>query len=142
MPDVRRDTIPVGIVGLHLSIGAAILAVVSARMAWRLTHPPVSADISEPLQRLSGTTHFLLYVLLLVVPLAGWANASARGWDVHLLRWIRYPALVQAKSPLGLALGDVHGWLAWILFALVVLHIFAALFHHFVLRDTVLTRML
>lgn len=142
MPDVHRDTLPVGLVGLHLSIGAAIVALVVIRVVWRLTHPPVRADLSNSLRRISGTTHFLLYALLLAVPLAGWANASARGWDVRLLGWIHYPALVPPHSATGLALGDIHGSLAWVLLALVVLHIVAGLFHRFVLRDTILARML
>lgn len=142
MPDVRRDTTPIGLIGLHLSVGAAILALVCVRMAWRASHPPISADISRPLRSIAAATHFVLYALLVFVPLAGWANASARGWNVYLLGWIRYPALVKPQSIVGLGLGDVHGWLAWILFAIVVLHIFAALIHRFVLRDTVLARML
>ncbi|MED5681924.1 cytochrome b/b6 domain-containing protein, partial [Enterobacter hormaechei] len=75
------------------------------------------------------------------VPLLGWANASSRGWAVRLLGALSYPTLTPVGSSLGHAMGDIHGVLAWVLFALIVMHVAAALFHRFVLRDQVLQRM-
>ncbi|ACC70371.1 cytochrome b/b6 domain-containing protein [Paraburkholderia phymatum] len=142
MPDVHRDTLPNGLIAWHLGVGAAIVAAVACRILWRATHTPAPAELSRPLKLISHFTHALLYALLVAVPLAGWANASSRGWAVKLLGVVRFPDLTQSGSPTGHALGDVHSVLAWALLVLIVLHVGAALFHRVVLKDGVLQRML
>ena len=142
MPDVHRDTLPEGLIAWHLGVGAAIVAAVACRIVWRATHRPEPAEVSPMLGLVSRATHGLLYGTLVAVPLAGWANASSRGWAVKLFGVVRYPDLTQSGSPTGHALGDVHGWLAWVMFALIVLHVGGALFHRIVLKDNVLQRML
>jgi cytochrome b561 len=142
MPDVHHDTTPTGEIAWHLSVGAAIVAAMVVRIIWRMTHAPEPAKLSPQLMFASKATHLLLYILLLAVPLAGWANASARGWIVKLLGIVPYPTLASKGSPAGMALGDVHSVLAWVLFGVIALHIAAALLHRFVFRDSVLQRML
>ncbi|EKS71928.1 MULTISPECIES: cytochrome b [Caballeronia] len=142
MPDVHHDTLPTGEIAWHLRVGAVIVAVMVVRIIWRITHAPKPAELSPQLRFASNVTHWLLYALLVAVPLAGWANASARGWMVNLLGVLPYPALAPKGSSAGMALGDVHSVLAWVLLAVIALHIAAALFHRFVFRDSVLRRML
>lgn len=142
MPDVGRDTHPVGLIAWHLGVGAALIATVVARIVWRLTHRPPPHTLSAALSAVSGITHFLLYAALIVVPLLGWANASSRGWTVKLLGTLKLPALVATGSAVGHAMGDIHGLLAWVLFALIGIHVGAALLHRFVLKDGVLQRMM
>jgi cytochrome b561 len=144
MPHVHHDTKPVGLIGLHLSFGATIVLLVLVRLAWRLSHkPPVESQILPPSIRLvARLTHGLLYVLLIALPLMGWANASARGWAVSLFHVVPLPALAATGSALGHALGDIHELTAWVLLALIGLHVAAALFHQFVIRDDTLGRML
>ncbi|MEM5344361.1 cytochrome b [Paraburkholderia azotifigens] len=142
MPDVHRDTLPNGLIAWHLGVGAAIVAAVACRIMWRATHAPQPAELSRALTLMSHLTHALLYLLLIAVPLAGWANASSRGWAVKLFGVVRYPDLTQSGSPTGHALGDVHSVLAWVMLALIALHVCAALFHRVVLKDDVLQRML
>ena len=84
----------------------------------------------------------MLYVLLLILPLLGWAAASARGWRVTLLPGVALPALLPRGSKSGFQAGDVHTFLAYTLLAIVALHIAAALYHRLILRDQVLARML
>ena len=90
----------------------------------------------------SRITHLLLYAALVVVPVLGWVNASSRGWSVDLLGVVPYPSLTPTGSAFGREMGDVHGVLAWVLFALIAVHVAAVLFHRFVLRDQVMHRML
>lgn len=78
----------------------------------------------------------------MVVPVLGWANASSRGWSVKLLGVLPYPDIAPVGSSVGHEMGDIHGYLAWVLFALIALHIAAALFHRLVLKDQTLQRML
>ena len=144
MPDIGRDSVPTGLIGWHLSVGAAILAVMIVRLAWRLTHPapPAPADLAPALATLSRVTHYLLYSVLIVLPILGWANASARGWAVKLFGVIPLPALMAKGSALGHSLGDVHATLATVLLAIVALHVAGALYHAVVLKDRTVQRML
>ncbi|SAK54544.1 cytochrome B561 [Caballeronia fortuita] len=144
MPDVHRDTKPIGLIAWHLGVGVAIFLLVLVRLLWRSVHaaPPEPASLPPALRALARYTHWLLYLLLIAVPLMGWANASSRDWAVTLFAAIPMPPLSPAGSSVGHALGDWHRVFAWVLLALVGMHVAAALFHQFVLRDGTLGRML
>lgn len=142
MPDVHRDTQPVGLIDLHLSFGALIVLLVVLRLAWRIAHPVPQVNASPLLRRIALATHGLLYVLLVAFPLMGWANASSRGWPVSLFGLIPLPALSPKGSSFGHLLGDLHQLTAWVLIAVVALHVIGALYHHFILKDETLKRML
>ncbi|WP_109479407.1 cytochrome b [Paraburkholderia sp. C35] len=142
MPDVHKDTQPVNLIAWHLGVGATLVAVMAIRVIWRLTHGPTPDELPPLLSVASRITHVLLYAALGLVPLLGWINASSRGWTVRLAGVVSYPALSESGSAFGHAMGDVHGILAWVLLALICLHVVAALFHRFVLKDHVLQRML
>jgi len=142
MPEVHKDTQPVNLIAWHLGVGATIVAVMTIRVIWRLTHWPTPEELPPLFSVVSRITHVLLYTALVLVPLLGWINASSRGWTVRLMGVVPYPALSEPGSAFGHAMGDVHGILAWLLLALIVLHVVAALFHRFVRKDHVLQRML
>lgn len=144
MPEIGRTTVPTGLIGWHLSVGLAILAVMVVRLAWRLTHPapPAPANLSPTLATLSRVVHYLLYTLLIVLPLLGWANASARGWAVKLFGVFPLPPLMAKGSSLGHSLGDVHATLALALLAVIALHVSGAVYHALFLKDRTLQRML
>jgi cytochrome b561 len=143
MPEVHHDTLPVGLIAWHLAVGSGLAVVMALRIVWRLTHaaPP---DLTSPplLRRAAAAGHGLLYLLLVAVPLLGWANASSRGWAVRAFEVLPLPALAQTGSKVAHAMGDIHSALAWVLLVLIVLHVAAALFHRLVLKDRVLQRML
>jgi cytochrome b561 len=105
-----------------------------------VAHRPPPDTLVPALGAVSKITHLLLYAVLLAIPLLGWANASFRGWVVRLLGALSYPNLTPVGSSLGHAMGDIHNVLAWVLFALIVTHVAAALCHHFIQRDQVLQR--
>lgn len=144
MPAIHRDTQPETLINLHLSVGALILVLLILRLLWRLTHPvpPPPAGLPGWQNTASSLVHWLLYLLLIVVPLLGWMNASARGWSVTLFQVVPLFPLVEKGSPLGRSAGDVHVLLSYALIGVAALHILAALYHRFVLRDEVLRRML
>jgi cytochrome b561 len=144
MPEIEHDTKPEGLIGLHLAVGAVILFVVIARLIWRLANP-VPLNLGHvPLwqQRSARAAHALLYVLLLALPVLGWAHASSHGWRIDLFGLASLPRILPAGSPAGGLLGDVHSSLAYVLLGLVGLHIAAVLYHQFRLRDGILSRML
>lgn len=144
MPDIGRNTQPVGLISWHLSIGALIVLLVLVRLVWRWTHPalPDSQMLSPLFHWIARVTHWLLYVLLVAFPLMGWANASSRGWAVSLFGIVPLPPLSPKGSQLGHTLGDMHQLFAWVLIAVVALHVAGALYHHFIIKDDTMRRML
>jgi cytochrome b561 len=144
MPDIGRDTRPEGLIAWHLAVGASILVLVAIRFAWRLYRPvPLVTDDVPPWQhRLAFATHWLLYAVLIAIVLLGWANAAARGYAVRAFGVVTLPPIASTGSPLGMAAGDLHGLLTWVLLGLVGLHVAAAFYHRLVLRDRVMARML
>jgi cytochrome b561 len=143
MPDIGRNTVPGTLINLHMSIGLTIVALVVVRWLWRVGHPiPLATpDLSSWEQPLARIVHAALYVLLAVNPILGWMNASARDWKITVFGLFQLPHLVAAQSPIGRQAGDVHQFLAWVLLALIGLHVVAALYHYFVRHDSVLQRL-
>jgi len=143
MPEIKRGVVPETFISLHMSFGILILLVIVLRMFWRLGHPVPQLDSIPPLQQWAARSmHRIFYILLVVLPIMGWAAASARDWQVSLFGIVTLPQLLPAKAPLGHLIGDVHGVLSWTLLALIGLHAAIALYHHFIMRDRVLQRML
>jgi len=84
----------------------------------------------------------LLYALMLVLPLLGWAMISASGEPVMLGSALQLPSIVPADARVFAFLRKAHGYLAYLMFLTVLLHLAAALFHGWVRRDDVLDSML
>lgn len=152
-------TIPIGMFGassesaaaqsatnLHKTIGILILALTLARVAWRLGHrPPAMPETMKPvLRKIARVTHVLFYALLLILPLSGWWMSSAVperhafGFGLFDIPFLPVPRGWASAGPAYL----VHTMLGWLMIGLAVLHIAAALKHHFIDRDDILARML
>jgi cytochrome b561 len=152
MPHVGRKTIPVGLVGAHVTVGVLIVLLVAVRVIWwAVRKAPAARPTSSATTKLATLVHVLLYACMVVLPGLGWANANARGWIVGVsemfapdgsLPDIRLPAIMESGSKLGHDMGDVHGQLAWVLAVLIGLHVLAGLYHHFIKRDGTLKSML
>ncbi|HEX3139692.1 MAG TPA: cytochrome b [Rhizobacter sp.] len=126
----------------HKWAGVTILALSAVRLLWRLTHQP-PADLPMPAwQRLAAHgTHYLLYVLFFAVPLVGWAYSSAAGFPIVWFGVLPLPDFVPANKALAEAIKPWHGYLAYAMAALVLMHVAAALKHQFIDRDGLLSRM-
>jgi cytochrome b561 len=126
----------------HKWAGVLILALSAARLLWRLAQRP-PADPPAPAWQLKAAhaAHAALYVLFFAVPLAGWAYSSAAGFPVVLFGVLPLPDFVPVNRELAESIKPLHKWLAYALGAVVVLHVAAALKHHFVDRDGLLQRM-
>jgi len=103
--------------------------------------PPLPSDLPLWQVLAAKASHLVLYALMLVLPLLGWAMISAAGDPVMLSRSVQLPALVSASAPLFAVLRKAHGYLAYVLFLTVLLHLAAALFHGLIRRDGVLRSM-
>lgn len=129
---------------LHRSAGVLILAVVVLRLIWRwrFAHlPPFPPTMPKFQQWSAKANEFAIYAFLLLQPLTGLADAVFHGRP-FVLFGVQAPALMAMDKPLFHLSGEIHEFGAWILMALIALHIGAALLHGLVLRDGVLQRML
>jgi cytochrome b561 len=127
----------------HKWIGITVLLLAGARVAWRLTHrpPPLPDSVVRWQRQASAAVHGLLYLLILAIPLSGWLMSSAKGFPVVWFGVLPLPDLVGKDKALGDQLAGVHQALNFTLLGLVILHVAAALKHHFIERQPFLQRM-
>ena len=126
----------------HKWAGMTIFALSLLRLLWRATHrPPVDLPAPAWQQRAAHATHGALYLLFFAVPLVGWAYSSAAGFPVVWFGVLPLPDFVPADKALAEAIKPWHGYLAFAMAALVILHVAAAFKHQFVDRDGLLDRM-
>lgn len=128
----------------HKWAGVTIFLFAIVRLAWRIGHrPPNLPDhMSHQEQLAARAAHHLLYALMFLVPLTGWLMSSAKGFQTVLFGLLPLPDLLSKDKELGEVLETVHWALNMVLAALVAGHVAAALKHHFVDKDDVMTRML
>lgn len=133
------------LIGSHMAVGLTVLFLTVLRLAWRLTHkwPPLSDQMAQWEKVLARATHVLFYVLLFVVPLAGWLMVSAgRGEPVSWFGLFDIPALPveQSRETAGL-FNNVHEIAALTTVGLVLLHVAGALKNTFSDRVPGISRM-
>lgn len=128
----------------HKWLGVTVFALACLRLLWRLMHPaPPYLDSMPAWQRTAASaTHYLLYVLIIAIPLSGYFYSLAAGVPVVYLGIVPLPVLIGPDPELKTILKQVHYVLNVTLLAAVVLHVAAALKHHFIDRDDTLKRML
>jgi cytochrome b561 len=128
----------------HKNIGVVILILVAARLVYRLVNPAPPLPPSVPrLQRLiAHSTHWALYVLLLVMAVSGYIRVTAGGFPLEVFDALGVPHLAPRSDALAEAAKSVHAVVRFPLVLLIVLHVGAALYHGLVRRDGVLQRML
>ena len=143
------DDLPIGIHKLallarHKSFGMTVLMLAILRLLWRLKNPPpLLPSGMTPLERtLARATHIAFYVLLFAMPITGWLMSSAKNYSVSWFGLFTWPNLIAKNETAFDLLRSTHHILSYALFAIAVLHILAALKHHFWNKDDVLLRML
>src|SRR5579863_5619092 len=131
-------------IAYHKWNGILIFTLVALRLVWRLFNPapPLPATMPRWQQLAAHASHFLLYVLMLAVPLVGWLQSSAAGVQVVWFTVLPLPMPLAHDKELADTLMEAHEILAYSLLTIVGLHAAAAIKHHVFDRDDVLTRML
>lgn len=127
----------------HKTLGLTILVLALIRLAVRARYgtPPLPVDLPAPMKLAAHLSHYALYALMIAMPLIGWAMMSAGAYPVVLYGNVRLPAIVPQSDALHTLLWNAHFYLAFAFFALVLLHLAAALFHALVRRDGVFASM-
>lgn len=131
------------LVDLHKPLGICILllAIVRLVVRWRRGTPPLPVDLPGWQVVAAKASHWLLYALMLALPLIGWGMLSAGGYPVVLWPGLNLPPLVGPNEQVYTVLRSAHTYLALLLFATVLMHLAAALFHALVRRDDVFPSM-
>ena len=129
---------------LHKSLGVLILVLMVLRLINRLVAGALAPEAEiEPWQRaVSSIVHTSLYVLLLAMPIVGYIANSAYGASTPFFGLFELPSIVGKNEELATRLFTLHRWVGWLVILLALMHISAALYHHFIRRDAVLKRML
>ena len=131
------------LVSIHKPIGALILVLVALRLINRLFNPPppLPAGMPAVLRFAAHASHWLLYALMIALPLVGWGMLSAGGYPIDLVGSFHLPPILPRSSALYAVLRPAHTLLAYLLFATFLVHLGAALAHAFIFRDGVFESM-
>lgn len=128
----------------HKSLGLTILALVLVRLAWRWIDapPPLPDTMAHWERRAAHAMHIALYVVPVLAMLAGWLYASAAGLSVNWFGLMLVPDLIAKNTAIAPLFKELHHGLVGLLVLLLAGHIAAAARHAFVLRDSIVQRML
>jgi cytochrome b561 len=131
-------------IGLHKSLGATILMLTIFRFIWRKlnTQPLLPTTMTTQQKILAENAHFVLYALMLIMPLSGWVMSNAAGYPVSVFGMFDLPTLVAKDKELRHLAGDIHEIGGFVLLGMIGLHFAAALYHQFVLKDGLMWRMI
>jgi cytochrome b561 len=129
-------------INVHAVLGLLLWLTLIARFSWRMLNvpPALPSDVGTSSRRLSIPVHLGLYALMFITPIVGVVTFIWHGriFDFGLFQ-IDFG--VRADRTIVESTEDIHGYLAYALFALAGIHTVAALWHQFILRDRVLGRM-
>lgn len=143
MADLRISPDKLRYYAWHKWLGITVLGFAMLRLLWRLTHKPPPLPIGTPRWQLlaAAAGHWVLYALLFLIPLSGWAYSSASGYSVVYLGQFPLPDWVPKDKLLAATLKERHEQLTTLLMVVAGIHMLAAFKHHFVDRDGLLHRM-
>lgn len=130
---------------LHKSLGLTALIFVIARFIWLTKfkeRPERLAEESDLTHKMAELAHKALYFLMFTVPLMGWFASMGNGAKTFFWGWFQIPNFIEKSKMSVTVFYWTHYYLAWALIILLVAHIGAALWHHFVIKDNILRRML
>ena|SRR2546425_3135880 len=144
LPDVGFDTKKITLILYHKEFGLLVLVLVVVRLAWRLTNiiPQLVAHLPDWQKIAARFVHLSFYALMFALPITGWLMSSAAGIPVSLFGLFTLPDFLPHDEYLFQRLIEIHKWLGYGLIVLILVHVGAALRHHFVFRDDTLRRML
>ncbi len=133
-----------GSTALHKSLGMVLLAVMVARLCWRLTQlrPSWLFERKSATQIAVFAVHQGFYGMMLAIPLLGWAYLGYKGQELQVFGVALPPLITGSDRATAAALFGLKKYLAYLTLALIGLHAGAALFHHYIRRDGVLRSIL
>jgi cytochrome b561 len=142
MDGMKPSMAKINMFALHKSIGLTLLALLLLRVLWRaIDRGPREMPAPRWQQWAARGVHAILYVLIAALPLSGWLFNSLRGYPLQWFKLFNLPPLAGKDMAWAPFIKDVHEYLFWMLLMVLVVHVGAALKHHWVDHDDVLRRM-
>ncbi len=143
MGDVQPMALKFQVIQLHKSFGILVLVLAFTRVFWRFTNPTPRLPLGMPnwQKAVVHATHLALYGLMFVMPFSGWLMSDAKGYHPNFFG-LPVPVLGEVDRVAGRVLSEIHEYGAYLFIGLIAAHMGAALFHHFIVKDNILTRML
>ena len=128
----------------HKSLGILALALALFKLGWHIYTPAPGplADLQPWEKTGARLMHYLLWGMMLLIPVSGYLISTSAGKPIQLFNWFAIPAIVDVDEELRELAIDVHFYLAYATLFLAAGHAGAALKHHFINRDDTLKRML
>ncbi|KTD11751.1 cytochrome b561 family protein [Legionella gratiana] len=129
---------------LHKSIGITVLLLGLYFIIWHIiTTKPLPPETQPYWQHITAKiVHYLLFILLIAMPIVGYLLVCANGKTVNFFGWFNIPSLISQNKHLGDIMFSIHQKLGYLIIALVGVHVFAAFYHQFIIKDNVLRRIL
>lgn len=129
--------------GLHKTFGVILLILVLIRLIWRLSHSIPDLPPLSPLHYfMAKVSPWVLYFLMLIMPLSGYVMSVAGGHPIAIFNWVTLPDLIGPNKPLAALANQTHGIAGNIFIVVLFFHFSAALYHHWILKNDILKRML
>ena len=131
------------LVQIHKPLGIAILLLALIRLALRIYYgsPSLPPDLPEPIKLAAVSSQYILYALMISMPLIGWGMLSAASYPVVLFGSVHLPSILPVSDSLHTLLWHAHYYLAFAFFAVILMHVAAILFHKLIRRDGVFETM-
>ena len=128
---------------IHKSLGMTVLVLLPLRLFYRLLigEPAYRVSPSPQLHLAARLAHWSLYALMLLMPVSGYVYSAAGGYSLPWFGLFRWPRVLPHDKPLAESGQVLHYWLAWIIGIVLTLHVLAVIWHHWIKRDEVLSRM-
>ncbi|MGC2399620.1 MAG: cytochrome b/b6 domain-containing protein [Acidobacteriaceae bacterium] len=131
------------LVQIHKPLGIAILLLALIRLGFRIFYgaPALPADLPEPIKLAANLSQVIFYVLMICMPLIGWAMLSAASYPVVLFGSVHLPSILPLSPTLHTLLWRAHYCLAFAFFAFILMHVGAILFHKLIRNDGIFETM-
>jgi cytochrome b561 len=131
------------LVQIHKPLGIAILVLALIRLTLRIVYgaPALPADLPEPIKLAANLSQYIFYVLMIGMPLIGWAMLSAASYPVVLFGSVHLPSILPQSPSLHTLLWHAHYYLAFAFFAVILMHVSAILFHKLIRNDGIFETM-
>ena len=142
MTRIDESPIQILLINFHKSLGITLLILIILRMIWKFINiQPYSLLSSKILNMMVKAFHYFFYIVLLTIPISGWTYSLALGYPVSFFGLFSLPNFISENKSLSEIILFIHNISAYILILLIIVHIFSAIYHHFVLKNQTLNRM-
>ena len=144
LPDAGFDKKKIELILFHKELGILALTLAAARLAWRLTNllPALVKTIPDWQKVVARFVHLCFYGLMIALPITGWLMSSAAGIPVSFLGVFDMPDLIPRNDEVFRTFISIHKWLGYALIACFLMHAGAALWHHFIVKDETLRKIM